>query len=218
LDRYGTTPTGYMAQAGIFERPLLAAHGIYLTDQDMELFRQSGAFISYNPVSNLKLCDGILPLKKLRQHGVGISMGIDGAQSNNSLDLLSDLKTGVLIQKMQENDPTFLTAQQAVRMATIEGAKAIGMEMQIGSLEPGKRADLIALDSGDTNLTPCLNNFSEQLYSHIVYSASGMNVSDVFVDGRQLLADKKPLLCDPDQIRCEATRAAQTLYQKWINR
>jgi len=213
----GVSPTRYMQREGIFDQHVLGAHCIYLSDEDIDIFHESGACVSYNPVSNLKLCDGILPLQLLMKGNVGVSLGIDGAQSNNSLDLLADLKTGVLIQKMSQNDPTFFPARQAVRMVTIDGARAIGMENEIGSIEKGKLADIISLDTRDVNLAPCLHDFPEQIYSHITYSALGSNVSDVFVGGKQLLKDKKTLYLDTGEILETAQKASRILYEQWKN-
>ncbi len=209
------TPAEYMEQCGIFEHPVLAAHCIFLEESDMHLFKEKGVSISYNPVSNLKLCDGIMPLKRLQEHGIKIGLGVDGAQSNNSLDLLSDIKTGSLIQKMAENDPTFFPAREAIRMITIEGAKTIGMQDKIGSLEVGKLADVIALDLNSCNLSPCYTNKIEQLYSHIIYSATGKNVSDVWVDGEHLLKDKQAIRVNKSEVISEAQFAADFLLKSY---
>jgi len=188
----GITPAQYMYECGVFDHRVVAAHCIHLEESDMKLFHDHNISISYNPVSNLKLCDGILPLKKILEYEINVTIGVDGAQSNNSLDLLSDIKTGSLIQKMKENDPTFFPASDAIRMMTVKGAKALGMDDKLGSLETGKLADIIAIDMQDCNLTPHYSNNINQLYSHIIYSANGLNVTDVWVDGEHILKNKKP--------------------------
>ncbi|HHW93876.1 MAG TPA: amidohydrolase [Clostridiaceae bacterium] len=213
LEKYGVTPTRYFEQTGVFERRFLGAHCIWLTDEDMSIFHEHDASVSYNPVSNLKLCDGILPARRLLDAGVRITLGIDGAQSNNSLDLLADQKTGVLIQKMKEKDPTFFPARQAVRMVTIDAADSIGMGHAIGSIEVGKKADIISLDTNDLNLTPLQDNMRDMVYSHITYSATGANVSDVFVNGRQLMQDKVILGINVEEIRQEAQKASDRLHR-----
>lgn len=215
LEEHGVTPTRFYEQNGVFERKVLAAHGIWLTDEDLKIFHENDAYVSYNPVSNLKLCDGILPVHRLKEAKVGFSLGVDGAQSNNSLDLLSDQKTGVLIQKMAVNDPTFFPARDAVRMITIDGAASIGMENEIGSLEQGKQADIISLDFSDVNLTPYSEDIPGQIYSHITYSATGANVSDVFVAGKQLLKNKEVIHSNPDEIKKQAEITSKRLYSLW---
>ncbi|MHC1770656.1 MAG: amidohydrolase family protein [Flexilinea sp.] len=190
IERLGMTPTQAMENVGIFENHVLAAHCIYLSDADCEIFRKNKAAISYNPVSNLKLCSGIIPLEKMFKYDIRVSIGTDGPQSNNSLDLLRDLKIGSLIQKNRLNDPRFFPAEQAVRMATIDGAKALGLEKEIGSLEVGKRADIITLDSERAAMVPLLSERPQSLYAQVVYAASGANVSDVFVDGECLLRNR----------------------------
>lgn len=206
----GVTSAQYMYECGVFDHNLVAAHCIHLEESDMELFKEHNVSISYNPVSNLKLCSGILPLRKVFDYEINVTLGVDGAQSNNSLDLLADMKIGSLIQKMNENDPTFLPAEQSVRMITINGAKALGMGDQIGSLEVGKSADIIALNLDDCNLTPIYNSV-EHLYSHIIYSADGRNVTDVWVDGEQLVENRNHLRADEENIIRSAQIATEEL-------
>jgi 5-methylthioadenosine/S-adenosylhomocysteine deaminase len=190
--RLGMSPTRAMAEAGIFENRVLAAHCVYADEEDLEIFKKHDASISYNQISNLKLCSGVLPLDQAYKANVRVSIGTDGPQSNNSLDILRDLKTGTLIQKERLRDPTFLPAMQALRMATIEGAASLGMEKEIGSLEKGKRADITVLGLDRANMFPMRQDDPGCVYSQIVYSASGANVTDVFVDGECLLRDACP--------------------------
>lgn len=214
----GITPAKYMYECGVFDHIVVAAHCIYLEESDLQLFSDNHVSISYNPVSNLKLCDGILPLKKVNEYGINVSIGVDGAQSNNSLDLLSDIKTGSLIQKMKENDPTFFPASDAVRMITINGAKALGMEHELGSLEVGKLADIIAIDMQDYNLIPNYINNVDQIYSHIIYSANGLNVSDVWVDGECLLENKEPTRVTQHDVISAAQEASEYLSRKILSK
>lgn len=215
FEKFGVSPTRYFEQTGVFERRLLGAHCIWLSDEDIAIFREYGASVSYNPVSNMKLCDGILPVRRLVDAGIKITLGVDGAQSNNSLDLLADQKTGVLIQKMKEKDPTFFPARQAVRMLTIDAATCLGLEDSIGSIEVGKKADIISLDTHDLNLTPLHHDMRDMVYSHITYTATGTNVSDVFVNGRQLMKDKEIIGIDVTDIRNTAQKTSERLYRIW---
>lgn len=209
---YGMSPARVAEEAGIFECPTLFAHCICLSDDDMDIFRKYHASVSYNPVTNLKLCEGILPILKLREKGINITIGVDGAQSNNSLNLLSDAKTGILIQKVTEMNPCIMNAIDAVRMMTICGAKAIGMDNLIGSLEPGKRADIISIDIDTPAMTPILRLNAENISSHIVYTDTQIN--DVMVDGEFLMKDKQFCRADTREILYQAQKAANYIIQQ----
>lgn len=206
--RLKLSPTRAMEEAGIFENRVLAAHCVYVDEEDLEIFKKHDASVSYNPVSNLKLCSGIAPLEAMFREGVRVSIGTDGPQSNNSLDILRDLKIGALIQKNRLQDPTFLPAKEALKIATIYGAAALGMENEIGSLEAGKRVDIIALGLDRANMLPMRSEDPETIYSQIIYSASGANVTDVFVDGERLLKDRVPVRVDKEGILRQAQEAS----------
>ena len=213
-ERLGMTPTEAMLDAGIFENKVLAAHCVHMTDNDWKIFREHDAAVSYNPVSNLKLCSGIMDLGKAFENKIIVSIGTDGPQSNNSLDLLRDLKTGSLIQKNHREDPTFFPAGNAIRMATIEGARALGLEMEIGSLKSGKKADIIALNLNEPEMIPAHPESADNLYSLIVYAASGRNVTDVWVDGEQLLKDRVPTRIDTARLYNEARTASDIMIRE----
>ena len=169
--KYGKTPTQWLESLGVLENHVLAAHSIHLDEADMRIYAKRNTHASYNPVSNLKLVSGRMPYRALREHGVQVSIGTDGAQSNNSMDLLRDLRTGALIQKLAENDATLFNSREMVRLATIEGAVALRLDGQIGSLEPGKRADYIVLDTKSPRLVPLHRESLNNLYSTVAYSA-----------------------------------------------
>lgn len=209
----GLSPTRWLERLGVLEQPVLAAHSIHLDETDMALYQQYGVRASYNPVSNLKLVSGIMPLRALRARGISVSLGTDGAQSNNSMDLLRDLRTGALIQKMQEKDATFLSALESVRMVTIDGARALGMEDEIGSLEPGKRADLIAFDPKSPRLNPLHRDSLNNLLATVTYSACGADVSSVMVDGRWVMREGAVLTLDETRVRKEAQEASEYLVK-----
>jgi len=145
--------------------------------------------------------------------GVQISLGTDGAQSNNTLDLLKDLKTAVLIQKQQEKDPAFLPVSEAVRLITIAGAKALGIENIVGSLETGKQADIITLDMQQPHLQPLHTDSVQMLYTALVYCATGRDVSDMMVGGRWLMQNKKILTLDVPSI-LQKTNSISLLLRK----
>jgi len=210
----GMTPTRYLEEMGILEQRVLAAHCIHLTAEDINILSEKKVNVSYNPVSNLKLVSGIMPLRELFQRDITVSLGTDGAQSNNSLDLLRDLKTGVLIQKNFNQDATFFNAGEALRMITIEGGRALGMADQIGSLEKGKKADLITLDMDEVNLNPIHRSCLDNIYSAVVYSASGHNVADVIVDGDILMKDRKFFKVSKEEILERARECSHFIMKK----
>lgn len=208
FEKTGMSPTEWLESMGVFDRPVLTAHSVHLSEKDLEIYAKHRVAVSYNPVSNLKLVSGFMPLKAMRERGIVVSLGTDGAQSNNSMDLLRDLKTGVLIQKQINNDPAFFPARDAVRMVTIEGAKAIGMEEKIGSLECGKYADLIALDCTSPRLTPLHRRSLKNLYATISYSACGADVADSMVNGRWVMRNREVLSMDAEAVRREVQAAS----------
>ncbi|MGM0421061.1 MAG: amidohydrolase family protein [Bacillota bacterium] len=210
-DKYGLSPTEWLDQLGVFNYPVLAAHSIHLSSADLDIYQANDVAVTYNPVSNLKLVSGLMPLQEMLARNITVSIGTDGAQSNNSLDLLRDLKTGFLIQKNLNHDAEFLPAGQALRMATTEGAKAIGMADKIGSLETGKEADIIALDLSCPNLIPAHTGRVDNLYSLVVYSASGSNVSDVLVGGEFLYTDYEPEYIEANAVKQEVNKIAKFL-------
>lgn len=209
----GMSPVRWLESLGTLSRPVLAAHCVHLEDQDIEILRKNNVAVSYNPVSNLKLVSGIMPYRRLSDKGVKITLGTDGAQSNNSLDLLQDLKTGVLIQKMQEDDPTFLPSSEALKIVTSSAASSLGMAYQIGSLEVGKKADLITLDSKSPRMTPNHISPASSLYSSIVYSACSADVEDSMVNGKWLMRDRNLLTIDEGIILKEAQKASETIIK-----
>jgi len=208
--KYGVSPTRYMADSGIMQSRTLFAHCIHLSDDDISILKSANASVCYNPVSNMKLCDGVMPIKRLKAAGLNLAIGVDGAQSNNSLDLLSDAKSGALLQKLTNNDPTFLPARDTVRMLTIDGARAIGMEHMLGSIEPGKAADVITLATDIPGMNPRQTD-AAGIYSQIAYVAAGAAVRDVIVNGKLLLRDGIALSVDTAEVVHQANRASAAM-------
>ncbi len=212
VEQTGLSPTQWLDSLGVFDScRVLAAHCVHLSEADMEIFARKGVCASYNPVSNLKLASGVAPLKALREKGIPTGLGTDGAQSNNSMDLLRDLRTGVLLQKQQNDDAAFFTAREAIRMVTIEGARVLGLQQEIGSLEAGKAADLIALDATSPRLCPLHRASLKNLYATVTYSAGGFDVSDSMVNGRWLMRDRAVCTLDAQTVRREAQAASEYL-------
>jgi 5-methylthioadenosine/S-adenosylhomocysteine deaminase len=186
LKKFGKTPVQHLFDLGVLSELTNCAHCVHLTDQDIDLLKQSMASVTYNPDSNTKLASGVAPIVRLIEKGVPVAFGTDGVASNNDLSLFGTMDLGTKLQKVSNPDSLTMTATQALKMATIDGAKALGLEQEIGSIEVGKKADLVFVDLNFPHLRP-LNN----LISHLVYSTQGLEVDTVICDGKVLLKDKK---------------------------
>jgi 5-methylthioadenosine/S-adenosylhomocysteine deaminase len=177
-------PLARLADLGLIGPNLLAVHAVHLTDSEVELLASQGCHVAHCPSSNLKLASGMAPVAKLLSAGVNVGIGTDGAASNNRLDMFSEMRQTALLAKAVSNDPTVLPAHQALTMATLNGARALGLDGQVGSLLPGKAADIVAVDFSRPELAPCYDPVS-----HLVYVASRQDVSHVWVAGELLVED-----------------------------
>jgi 5-methylthioadenosine/S-adenosylhomocysteine deaminase len=207
-EQHKATPVGYLDALGFFGPRTLGAHGVHLTPADIEILKKRGVGISHNPESNMKLASGTAPVPALRQAGVPVGLGTDGAASNNDLDMFEAMRAAALLHKLISKDPRTLPAGDVIAMATIEGAKAIGMDAQIGSLEPGKRADLIVVGTNTARQTPMYDPLS-----HLVYVMRGDDVETTIVNGKVLMKDKKVLTLDEPAVLGEARRFAEQVRQ-----
>jgi 5-methylthioadenosine/S-adenosylhomocysteine deaminase len=192
LKAYGRTPVQLLFERELLSDKVIAVHSVWLTDGDIEVFRRKNVKVSHNPISNMKLASGISPvIKILREKGITVGLATDGAASNNVLDLFSDMKAASLLHKISNMDPAVFKAREAVKMATIDGAKVLGMERSIGSLEAGKQADIITIDLEAPHLQPIYDP-----YSHLVYCVNSSDVRDVVINGRVIMRNKKVLTID----------------------
>jgi 5-methylthioadenosine/S-adenosylhomocysteine deaminase len=185
LQTYGERPLARMDRLGAVSDRLLAAHAVHLTDEEIALVAERGAALVHCPASNLKLASGFARLADWLAAGVRTGLGTDGAASNNRLDLLGDMRLASLLAKAVSDDAAVLPAQQALHAATLGGAQALRLDDRIGSLTPGKEADMIAVDLGALRLLPRYD-----VASHLVYTATPGDVTDVWVAGEQRLADR----------------------------
>ena len=183
--RYGKRPVELLDSLGVLGPDLLLAHAVDLTGPEIAALARTGTAVAHCPVSNLKLGCGIAPVPRLLSAGVTVGLGTDGAVSSNSLDVLGAVRQAALVHKA-DGDPTAVGAEQAVRMATIEGARALGLAEHLGSLERGKRADLIVLDLNAPHLRPL-----HDPWSTLAYAAHSADVRDTVVDGRVLMRDRE---------------------------
>lgn len=205
--QYRARPLQRMADLGLLGPGLIAAHGVHLTEHEIELLAQRGCHIVHCPTSNLKLASGIAPVAELLGRGINVGLGTDGAASNNRLDMFGEMRLAALLAKGNSGDAEALPAWQMLEMATINAARALGMEAEIGSIEIGKRADLIALDMSQPETQPCYD-----AVSHLVYAAGREQVSHVWVGGEALLENGHLLRLDQREI-LERTKAWQKRLQ-----
>ena len=200
LEKYGVTPVELGLETGIFEVPVLAAHCVHLTDRDMDILAKAGACVAHNPQSNLKLGSGIAPVPAMLKRGINVALGTDGAASNNNLDMFEEMQTVALLHKGIHLDPLIITAGEALTMATVNGAKGIGLK-NCGSLKVGKKADLILMDFFQAHLIPRWDSLS-----HLVYSASSSNVETMIVDGRLIMEKRQILTMDEEEVYAEVNK------------
>jgi len=196
LESSGLRPIERLHQLGILSPNLIAVHMIHLTDYEIKLVHQYGCSIAHCPTSNMKLASGFAPIPALLNQGVNVGLGTDGAASNNRLDMFEEMRQAALLAKATSGQADALPAHQALRMATLNGANALGLGEITGSLVVGKAADIAAINFSDLNLTPCYDPVS-----HLVYTASREQVSHVWVNGRILLEDKKLTTMNPSELQ-----------------
>jgi 5-methylthioadenosine/S-adenosylhomocysteine deaminase len=207
--RYGVTPVQQLAELGCFRFPTVGAHGIYVDATDQRLLREGGVSVAHNPSSNLKLANGVAPVQELLENGVNVSLGTDGAASNNNLNLFEEMHLAALLQKWLRRDAEALPARDVLRMATIRGAQALGLDAEIGSLEIGKKADLIMLDAAQPHLAP-----RHDPVALLVYSAQAADVCMVMVDGRILMEDRVLRTLDEEALLVAAAAQTQSLLRR----
>jgi 5-methylthioadenosine/S-adenosylhomocysteine deaminase len=198
-ERFKATPVGYLDRLGFLGAGVLAAHAVWVSGPEIALLRLRGVAVSHNPESNMKLASGTAPVTDYVQADVPIGLGTDGAASNNDLDMFEAMRVASLLQKVRTGDPRALGAAAALEMATIGGARALGLARQIGSLEQGKRADLIAVSMSAARQTPMYNPVS-----HLVYTTRGDDVRTTIVNGRVLMRDRKVLSLDEAAVLADA--------------
>ena len=200
--RWGRRPVPQAATLGFLDIPMLAAHLIWITQEDIDQLSARGASVAHNPVANMILGSGVCPLPRLVSAGLAVGIGTDGPASNDSQNMFEAVKMAALLQKVNHLDPAVMSARDALEMATLGGARALGMGSTVGSLEPGKRADIVLLDA-----TVELAAIHDP-YQQVVYCAGPRSVSDVWVDGRRLMARGRLTTIDEaDQIARSRTLA-----------
>jgi 5-methylthioadenosine/S-adenosylhomocysteine deaminase len=213
LATYGRTVVPYMKDTGLLKRPLIAAHCVHIDEHEMRMLQKAGAVVSHNPTANLKLASGIAPVARMLELGVTVAIGTDGPGSNNDLDMFEEMRLAALIAKVNPPDPTAVTARQALKMATINGAKALGIDAIAGSLEVGKSADVITVDARPIHNLPRFRFNPESVYSQLVYASKASDVQDVMVMGRWLMRDRSLLTVDLEVMQHEIDAYAERVGQ-----
>ena len=205
--KFGIRPIERLKNLGLVAPHLLAVHMTQLTDEEIALFAATGAHIVHCPESNLKLASGFCPVHKLNVANVNVALGTDGAASNNDLDMIGELKTAALVAKAVSGEASALPAADALRMATLNGARALGLENTVGSLQAGKAADLVAVHLDEIATQPVYNALSQ-----LVYAASRHQVTDVWVAGKQLLKDQVLTTIDEKAVVAKAKTWGEKIY------
>lgn len=213
-EKYGCAPMQEFYNRGILGPKTLIAHCCWITPYEIELMAATGTSIAHCPVSNMKLASGICPVPAALRAGVHVGLGSDGIKENNSVDMLEEMKFAALLQKLGSLDATVMPAEEAIRLATIYGAQAIHMQDQIGSLEVGKKADILLLDLNKLHMAPHIFGKYENIVPNIVHSANGADVSTVIVNGKTLVEGHRLLGVDTAALIEEYTEATRALLAR----
>lgn len=195
IKRYGKRPVHYLDQLGLIDRSLIAAHGVHLNNEEIKLLGKKGVKIAHVPESNMKLGSGVADISLMTKTGLTLGLGTDGCSSNNDLDLFSEMDSAAKLAKVFDLNPLSLNADEVLKMATTGGAAVMGLEKEIGTLEKGKKADIIVIDLNHPHFCPLYDPISA-----LVYSANGADVKDVIVDGRVLMKEREFTTVDPDEV------------------
>ena len=209
--RYGKTPLEHLDALGILGPHLITDHAVHLNSSEIDQMAEHGISVIHNPESNMKLGSGIAPIPQMIARGIKVGIGTDGSASNNNMDLFTEMDMAAKLHKVHTMDPTVMDALTVLKMATIEGAKALGIFHKTGSLETGKKADIIIIDTHKPHLTPMYNPFS-----HLVYAARGHDVSHAIINGRLVMEDRQLLTLDLKEVMAKAMEKAKDV-KKWVS-
>lgn len=209
-EEYGKTPIELVNDLGLFEHQVLAAHCVHLSDGDFKILKDAKALgIAHNPQSNMKLASGIAPVQRMLNQGLVVGIGTDGASSNNNLDMLEEMSTAALLAKVGTMDSTALPAEEALKMATTYGAKAIGQGDKFGTIEEGKQADMIIIDFNKPHLKPLHN-----VLAHTVYAAQSSDIETVIINGQIVMENNQVKTIDEERVLYEVERVTKDLLER----
>ncbi|HEY8226620.1 MAG TPA: amidohydrolase [Pyrinomonadaceae bacterium] len=196
LKAKGASPVVYLQRIGFLNDRVIAAHMVWPSADEIEILKRAGVGVVHNPQSNMKLASGVAPVPKMMSAGVRVGLGTDGAASNNDLSMWEEMDTAAKLHKVFSGDPKVMSAEQAFELATIRGAEALHMEKEIGSIEPGKRADVVIVNRDSLNQIPFYN-----IYSDLVYATKASDVETVIINGKIVMRDRRLLTLDEAAIK-----------------
>jgi cytosine/adenosine deaminase-related metal-dependent hydrolase len=216
--QFNQLPAEFARDVGMMGENVVLVHGVWISPKEFPIFKDTGTHMCHCPASNSKLASGIAKIPEMLQAGINVCLGCDGGPSNNAYDMFREMFLAAIIHKARTLDPLTMPAETVLEMATINGAKALGLEREIGSIEVGKKADLILVDARQLNLAPAYNPVS-----NIIYAANGFNVYTTIVNGQILVHEGKLLTLDEDQVIDNAhkrgekllDRAGVTIQSRW---
>jgi len=207
--KFNCKPVEFCQKIGMLGHNVVLAHVVWVDDEEIKLLAKTGTHVAHCPSSNMKLGSGLTPVAKMIKSGVNVGLGCDGGPSNDNYDMIEEMKIAALGQSLINMDPKALTAEEVIEMATIRGAKALGLDKEIGSIEEGKKADIIIIDYWKPHLTPMLNPIT-----HIVYAAQGQDVDTVIIDGKLIMKNRKILTVDEEKILEEAEKRGLNVVKR----
>ena len=207
-EKYGKRPFKYIEETGLFDVPAIAAHCVWLDDEDFAIMKKYNIAVAHNPASNMKLASGIAPVPRMLKEGITVGLGTDGTSSNNNLDMLEEIRLAAILHKVNELDPLSVPAAEALKMGTETGAKAIWLD-DTGVIAPGKKADIVLYDLNRPEWCPRHN-----LVSLLVYSASSASADTMICNGKVIMEKGKVLTMDEERILHEAQEAAMALVNR----
>jgi 5-methylthioadenosine/S-adenosylhomocysteine deaminase len=208
-ETHGCSPIQYLDRLGLLNRRTLLMHAVWVGETDIQIIGRQGACVAQCPESNMKLASGIAPIPDMLAAGVTVALGTDGCASNNDLDLWGEMDTAAKLHKVHRLDSTVMDAGTVLRLATIEGARALGLDREIGSLEVGKQADLIVIDTNQPHLAPMYHP-----HSHLVYAVHAADVRHVLIAGRQVVRDRQLQTIDRDALIRRARQMGGVIFNK----
>jgi len=218
IEEYGCSPIRWVYDLGLFDAKVLAAHCAHVDEQDMRLLSRVRCGVAHNPTSNLKLASGIAPIGRMNELDVILGIGTDGTASNNDLDMFEEMRLAALLPKGISGDPTVIPAKTAVTMATRDGARSLFIDHLTGSLEAGKRADIIVLDVDEAHATPRYDLTENSIYAHLVYAAKSTDTRHSIVNGRIVMRDRTVTTVDADVVKTEAREYAKRISHFIVQR
>lgn len=205
---YGMSPVALLEKAGVFEVPVIAAHCVHVSEEDIAIMKKYGVGVAHNPESNMKLASGIAPVPRMLEAGVAVGLGTDGASSNNDLDMIQETRTCAFLHKVNSMDPTVLPAEQALSLATTLGAQVLHLEKEIGCLAPGYKADMILINLDQPHMTPRYD-----LMANLVYAGKASDVDTVIIDGCIVMENRQLQTIDEQKVLRQCRNIAQRLVQ-----